>query len=440
VTLRRKGSGPADPRRKGAGAADPRRKGPGAADPRRKGAGAADSRRALSHVGGRVEGLLGPAELTSVIRRCLSIDAERGVRDHVHGFHSYPARLHPATAGALITGLTQPGQRVGDPFCGSGTVVVEALRLGRRALAVDLNPLAARLARFKTRPLSAAQRSELQSAARRVCEVAEQRREAGAGPTRRYADDERAQFDVHVLLELDGLAAGVRAEPQGILRQALLLALSSIFSKVTRPPAHVEGPAKRIAGGFTIRFFEGRVRELCRQLAESQRLLPSPAPESECIEGDARALSTLGVKDVDLFVTSPPYPGVLDYADYHRTRLRWLDLDGRRFDQLEMGSRRALQKLEHRQAVGNWERDFAAALSGMRGALSVGGRAVLVVADSMLAGRPYFADQMVERCAEQAGLRVVARGSQRRPHFHRQSALAFGKRPRREHLLVLAPR
>jgi hypothetical protein len=32
---------------------------------------------------------------------------------------------------------------------------------------------------------------------------------------------------------------------------------------------------------------------------------------------------------------------------------------------------------------------------------------------------------------------VVARAGQRRPHFHRASAEAFGSRPRREHLVVL---
>jgi hypothetical protein len=56
----------------------------------------------------------------------------------------------------------------------------------------------------------------------------------------------------------------------------------------------------------------------------------------------------------------------------------------------------------------------------------------------MLAGEPYPADVVVERCGAQAGLKVLARGSQRRPHFHADSAAAFGRRPRYEHLLVLA--
>ena len=58
--------------------------------------------------------------------------------------------------------------------------------------------------------------------------------------------------------------------------------------------------------------------------------------------------------------------------------------------------------------------------------------------ERMLAGEPYPADVVVTRCGARAGLRVLARGSQRRPHFHADSAAAFGRRARYEHLLVLA--
>src|SRR5258705_594429 len=69
-----------------------------------------------------------------------------------HPFHSYPARLHPATAKRLVEFI---GEGAGtapllDPFCGSGTVLVEARAFGLRAIGVDLNPLAPPLARAKT--------------------------------------------------------------------------------------------------------------------------------------------------------------------------------------------------------------------------------------------------------------------------------------------------
>ncbi len=383
-----------------------------------------------------MEQLSGPRELTDVVQHSLGIDPERGVRDHVHGFHSYPARLHPGTAAGLISGLSPVGGTVADPFCGCGTVLVEARRLGRKSLGVDLNPLAVRLTRFKTQPLSEAERAALLEAAARVAAHAEERRKSAAGPTRRYPPEARDDFDVHVLLELDGLASGIKKEPAGTVKHGLQLALTSIFSKVAKESS-VEGPPKRLASGFTIRFFASRVGELVRQLAEYEALLPEKAPGTNVREADARELATLGFRKVDLFISSPPYPGVLDYAAYHRTRLSWLGIDATKFEELEMGARRRLQQLDHNQAAAEWEGDFVKVLLAMRAALTLEGHIALVLADSLLCGQPYPADEVVERCAELAGLSVVARGSQRRPHFHRHSAKAFADRPRYEHLLVL---
>lgn len=397
------------------------------------------TRRPVSHAGGKVEQLSGSDELKKIVEHSLKVDPERGVRDHMHGFHSYPARLHPVTAARLIEALSPPRGSVADPFCGSGTVLVEARRLGRRATGVDLNPLAVRLARFKTLPLAAAERTELQEAAARVADHAEERRLAAAGPSRRYRPEERNDFDVHVLLELDGLAQGIKQEPAWPIRRALQLALSSIFSKVARAGGP-EAPGKRLASGFTIRFFEARVHELVQALAAYEELLPAKPPPVVVREADARELAALGLEKVDLFVSSPPYPGVLDYAEYHRARLRWLNLDATKFEQQEMGARRQLSRFDFQRAAGAWEADFTKVLGAMCKALADGGKIALVLADSLLGGRPYFADQVVKRCGERAGLALVAQGSQQRPHFHRESAKVFGDRPRYEHLLILSPK
>ena len=80
----------------------------------------------------------------------------RGIkaREGVHGLHSYPAMMAPPIARRLISELTNKGETVLDPFCGSGTVLAEAVLLGRRTIGYDINPLALLIAKVKTTPIS----------------------------------------------------------------------------------------------------------------------------------------------------------------------------------------------------------------------------------------------------------------------------------------------
>jgi hypothetical protein len=71
-----------------------------------------------------------------------------------HDFYRYPARFSPFFARAVIKAFTKPGDIVLDPFMGSGTTLVEARVLGRRAIGVDISELATFIARVKTTSLS----------------------------------------------------------------------------------------------------------------------------------------------------------------------------------------------------------------------------------------------------------------------------------------------
>ena len=57
----------------------------------------------------------------------------------------YPAEKPVAVSEVLITQSSQPGELVADPFMGSGSIGVAAVKLGRRFTGTDLNPEAVRL-------------------------------------------------------------------------------------------------------------------------------------------------------------------------------------------------------------------------------------------------------------------------------------------------------
>ncbi|HTN92341.1 MAG TPA: hypothetical protein VL242_52090, partial [Sorangium sp.] len=77
------------------------------------------------------------------------------------------------------------------------------------------------------------------------------------------------------------------------------------------------------------------------------------------------------------------------------------------------------------------QRDRNAAIAALRGQLSVD------LNDSVVAGAPVYAVDVVRAAASGARFAVRAVASQPRPHFHRPTARAFQRRPRHEHAILL---
>ena len=409
-------------------------------------------RRSLSHVGGEAR-LAGDHEVAARLAAAMDVptstEAEELARAHVHGFHSYPARMHPRTARLLIEGFSRPGDVVLDPFCGSGTVLVEARLAGRAAIGVDANPLAVRLARLKVTPVPEPQRARLIDAARGVQALADERRKAKAGPTRRYGPPDVAMFQPHVLLELDGLRSGLDAIDDSVTRDALELVLSAILTKVSRRASDTSGRdvERRLAGGYPARLFVRKTEELAARLGEVAGALAAPPIGASAghrralvLEGDARVLDGVSDHRVALAVTSPPYPGNYDYLEHHAARLRWLRLPPGRFDHAEIGARRRLDPLGAREGAERWRDEMGAVLRALRRVLADGGAAALLIADSVVAGAPVYAVDLLRELATPTGFTLHAVASQPRPHFHAATARAFARRPRAEHAVLLRAR
>jgi DNA modification methylase len=367
-----------------------------------------------------------------------SEEAEALARAHVHGFHSYPARMHPLTARRLVEAFSRKGERVLDPFAGSGTVLVEARLAGREAIGVDANPLAVRLAELKTRGLGEEPRARLVNAAKQVAAVADARRKARSGPTKRYGPKDMELFQPHVLFELDGLRAGLDALADASLRGDLELVLSAILTKMSRRASDTaaHGVEKRLAAGYPSRLFVRKTEELVARIAEVYGELAA-APRARVVEGDARALDGVETGSVALVVSSPPYPGNYDYLAHHEARLRWLRLRPERFDKIEIGARRRLDPLGAAEGRARFEAELSATLRAIARVLARQGQAALLLADSVVAGAPVYADDLVSRAAPPLGLAVRAVASQPRPHFHAPTGRAFERRVRREHAILI---
>ena len=394
-------------------------------------------RRAFSTLGGPIE-TGGDAEPARLLRGLLNVEPA-AARALTHGFHSYAGRMHPSIARGAVAAFSRPGEVVLDPFCGSGTVLVEAMAAGRTARGVDASALAVAIARVRATLLGDADRERLVAEATRIAEEsAERARKRRRPEVPDWAGREIARFHAHVLYELLGLRELVFATAEDDVGRALRLCLSSILVKFMKagPEAPRDGETKRIARGVPSRMLADRAVELGRGLAALERRMPPGTPAPEIREGDARALPFPAGK-ASLVLSSPPYAGTYDYAAQHETRFVWLGLSARKLRGAQLGARTS--------AIGDarasvWRTDEARFVAEMARMLRPGGHALLMVGDGVVDGRADYAPDGVAAAGAKVGLEPVARASQARPIHDRRLAEIFSARPRCEHLLLMRKR
>ncbi|HKP59947.1 MAG TPA: DNA methyltransferase [Polyangiales bacterium] len=388
-------------------------------------------RRALTQQGGRITSS-GEAEQAERLAAALAAADGEPTDDLTHGFHVYPARMHPVLARELIEAFTEAGQLVLDPFCGSGTVLVEALAAGCKPQGVDLSPLALRVAELHCSLRDGKARARFAANLKSVAQASEERVRARAEVQVPIARSEREYYEPHVMLELSGLWAEIQRTSVAADRRAMEMVFSALLIKFSRLRADTseDRTPKRIRKGLVTEFFARKGQELAQRWEALWEAAPKDAYPAKLMQGDARALpDVLGERfRADLVLSSPPYGGTYDYADHHARRCAWLGLDLRSLRAAEIGARR--NSKSERGGRERWDEELGDVLRSLRGVLRSSGSIVLWLGDAELSGVRVPADEQIARLAPAAGLQLVASAAQEREDVR-------GGRPRREHLLLL---
>jgi SAM-dependent methyltransferase len=400
----------------------------------------AGKRRALSNLGGPVEARGDPAFRFPLVAAMEAQDSEVSPA-LTHGFHAYPARMHPAVARVLLGELSLgPGSEVLDPFCGSGTVAVEALVAGWRSLGSDLDPLALRLARVKTQRRKAKARQRFLDRLAEVAAASTRRVRGRVDVRAKLPAKERSWYEVHVLKELAGLLEEIRAVADERDRLALEMVFSAIVVKFSRQRSETaeRSSSKRVRKGLVTEFFVRKGEELAAAWAELSAALPAAHHAPRFLLSDVRSLphTLAGEYRCDLVLSSPPYGGTYDYLHHHARRHAWLGINPKQLRAKELGARRNFSGRGRGGAPAGgrqrWDAEISAVLDTLATVLRPEGLAVLLVGDADLAGERVAADVQLERLAPASELEFVAVASQPRRDWR-------GGPARREHLVALRP-
>ena len=240
-----------------------------------------------------------------------------------HGMHRFPAKYIPQIPGWVMDQFARPDDVVLDPFCGSGTTLVEGLLRSRRTIGVDCDPLACMITRAKTAAVSPRRMQRLRNELGRAWNQPAKR----LVPPMPDISNFGHWYSPNAWGNLQSLLAStVRLDASAEELTFLLCVFSSILRRVSNADdqtqkTYVSGTLKKnppeVEGAFN-RAFERSIAGL-EELAVCRR----KSAEAIVIQGDATDLQ-LPAKSVDLIVTSPPYLDSVDYMYNFMLEYFWL--------------------------------------------------------------------------------------------------------------------
>jgi site-specific DNA-methyltransferase (cytosine-N4-specific) len=314
-------------------------------------------------------------------------------------------------ASQAIRILSQPGDLVVDPYCGSGTTLVEAALLGRRSIGIDLSPLAVLIASVKTTPIDP---NELESASKMLTEFALGLDEGGLFNNRSQSDcltDPRIAdpwfnkwFQRDVLVDLVALHRAITNLTSLSVRRVALVAFSEVLRRSSN--AHQGYPnvmfdrrgKERPRPG---RFFVKSLRETCKAVS-SLSVDRVDLSHAFVVRANANQLPIADGR-ADLVVSHPPYIGSIPYAEYGALSLQWLGYDPKHLDKILTGGRR-----QSRDVVDRFSVDYARMIKSSYRILKKRGFLFLLVGNPTVKGRLVDLAKMTTGFALDEGFELAA--------------------------------
>jgi hypothetical protein len=263
---------------------------------------------------------------------------------------SYRACFKPQLPAFFISGLTDPGDAVHDPFMGRGTTPIQAALMGRRPVGNDINPLSVLLTRPRLCPPS------MSAITARLKEVTWEEGEIDR-------DDLRAFYHPSTLKRLTALKAWLlkrapldNSDPDPVDDWIRMVSLNRLtghspgfFSGRTMPPNQAVSVAAQLKMNAKSGM-EPPPRDLATIILKKSRILlrdgPPPLhPPAQLSVGLASETAGIRSGSIALTVTSPPFLDIVQYAadnwlrcwfagidvntvaiGMHRTEAAWMEM------------------------------------------------------------------------------------------------------------------
>lgn len=258
-------------------------------------------------------------------------------RADMHSFHRYYGKLIPAIPAAFIKKFTKKNDLVFDPFSGSGTTAVEALKNGRNFIGLEINPLAKTIAETKTRKLDV---KLLENFNDRILELINTKKYKVTEKDLPFLVNRDHWFKDFVQTDLIKIKKAVDdffenysgdLENKSDYKQFYDMTISAILKNVSNADTrHVfPGISKRMRrleaeGKIHIDVLASFARAI-KKRAEYYSIYKDDV-NAEIILADSSTYDVENLRDkVDLIVTNPPYISSVRYIETLKIEMYWLE-------------------------------------------------------------------------------------------------------------------
>ena len=277
-------------------------------------------------------------------------------KEYTHCFHTYPAMMIPQIARQLLKEYGIEGGWLLDPYCGTGTSLVESSLFGMHSVGCDINPLVRLIATAKSTPICLSTLDEILSSLNDNLFQIEFRE--GKVPDAPIPDILNLEywFSEEVIRCLAYLRNWINAVEDEAARNFMLVAFSETVREVSytrngefklyrMPAKKLEDFNPDVFGVFSKKL--NRNRHGLAAFLEKRKSVEVSVSSANTVHGELPMPRPLG--GYDLVITSPPYGDsqtTVAYGQFSRLAAEWIGLpNARKVDRLAMGGHQAKETL-----------------------------------------------------------------------------------------------
>lgn len=331
--------------------------------------------------------------------------SDADTRTLTHSYHPFHAKFIPQIPRTIIEHLTKEGDVVLDPFCGSGTTLVEAHVLKRNAIGVDIAPLASLVSKVKTTFIDP---EKLENEKQKLYKKIEQKKAKGVIPG---FPDKEVWYNKQTLKELGNIWGQVltfkNSDPD--IFDFFQVAFSSILKTVANRSEHwnwafIGDNLLPKIDKYTDphKYFYNTLDRMIEGMKDFQE--SKTKNWTKILKMDTKEISENIRKKVDLIITSPPYCFAVDFNRYYRLSYYWFNWEIDKNRDIEIGAR---SKRGKKNGIDNYFADMAVCIKEFYKVLNDGGYCCFTLGNTKKDNKEINAvERTIEMCLNE-GFKLV---------------------------------